>query len=359
MDKRRLEEILGKFPRVKIAVIGDFFLDRYFVIDSDIAEISIETGRTAHQVVAKRLSPGAAGTVVSNLMALGVGQVKCLGVIGVDGEGFELAKALDAIGADSTPLIGCQTRVTPCYTKPMLTRDGAETELDRIDIKNRSPLAAELEQELIRRLECALPEVDAVIIADQVQERNFGAVTDNVREAIRELGGCNPERVFFVDSRVRIGEFRNVIIKPNMFESVIAAGAEVLGDSAMIDMPDKPGFEGPTFTLEQAKRCAGALRKRTGRPVFMTAEKEGIFIFDEETSHVHALVVDGEIDPVGAGDSCTAGIVSALCGGATLEEAALLGNIVASITVRKIGQTGTASPEEVVACFTEHIEGVM
>ena len=53
------------------------------------------------------------------------------------------------------------------------------------------------------------------------------------------------------------------------------------------------------------------------------------------------------------------GIVSALCGGATLEEAALLGNIVASITVRKIGQTGTASPEEVVACFTEHIEEVM
>jgi sugar/nucleoside kinase (ribokinase family) len=87
----------------------------------------------------------------------------------------------------------------------------------------------------------------------------------------------------------------------------------------------------------------------------MTAEKEGIFIFDDETSHVGALVVDGEIDPVGAGDSCTAGIVSALCAGATLEEAALLGNITASITVRKIGQTGTASPEEVIARFSEHI----
>ena len=57
--------------------------------------------------------------------------------------------------------------------------------------------------------------------------------------------------------------------------------------------------------------------------------------------------VTGEIDPVGAGDSCTSGIVSALCAGASPEEAGLLGNLVASVTVQKLGTTGTASPEEI------------
>jgi len=355
LNSDRLRTILAKLPGVAIAVIGDFFLDRYFIIDSQIAEISIETGNTAHQVVGKRLTAGAAGTVVNNLRALGVGIVKCFGVIGVDGEGFELKKALDAIGADSSGLMISEGRFTPCYTKPMLRRGDTETELDRIDIKNRAVLPSDIEDRLIELLESALPQLDAVMIADQVQERNFGVVTDRVRNALCGLGRRNPDKVFFVDSRVRIGEFRNVMIKPNKFESVSAVGAEVLGGSALVDSPDAPGFEGPTFRLEDAKSCARALRERTCKPVFMTAEKDGIFVFDDDMAHVPAVTVAGEIDPVGAGDSCTAGIVSALCAGATLEEAALVGNIVASVTVQKIGQTGTASPDEVLARFNERL----
>ena len=355
LDNDRLRTILGKLPGVTIAVIGDFFLDRYFIIDSQIAEISIETGNTAHQVVGKRLTPGAAGTVVGNLRALGVGDVRCFGVIGVDGEGFELKKALDVIGADSSGLIGSEDRFTPCYTKPMLRRGDTETELDRIDTKNRAVLPSDIERGLIELVENALPQLDAVVIADQVQERNFGVVTDGIRNALCELGGRNPDKFFFVDSRTRIGEFRNVIIKPNKFEAVSAVGSEVPGGSARVDSPDAPGFEGPTFTLEDAKSCARTLRERTSKPVFMTAEKDGIFVFDDDMAHVPAVTVAGEIDPVGAGDSCTAGIVSALCAGATLEEAALVGNIVASITVQKIGRTGTASPDAVLSRFNERL----
>jgi sugar/nucleoside kinase (ribokinase family) len=52
---------------------------------------------------------------------------------------------------------------------------------------------------------------------------------------------------------------------------------------------------------------------------------------------------------VGAGDSATAGIVSALLAGATRLEAAAVGNLVASITVQQLGTTGTASPAQVLA----------
>ncbi|MDI7277942.1 MAG: PfkB family carbohydrate kinase, partial [Anaerolineae bacterium] len=56
----------------------------------------------------------------------------------------------------------------------------------------------------------------------------------------------------------------------------------------------------------------------------------------------------GPIDPVGAGDSALAGIACALAVGASPEEAALVGNLCAAVTIRKIGTTGTASPAEVL-----------
>ena len=71
MTLERLAELIDRFPEQRIAVVGDFFLDKYLDVDPALAELSLETGKTAHQVVAVRPSPGAAGTVVSNLSALG------------------------------------------------------------------------------------------------------------------------------------------------------------------------------------------------------------------------------------------------------------------------------------------------
>jgi len=62
---------------------------------------------------------------------------------------------------------------------------------------------------------------------------------------------------------------------------------------------------------------------------------------------VSTVRVDGPTDPTGAGDSATAGAVLALAAGAAAPEAALLGNLVASITVQQLATTGTASPGQV------------
>ena len=56
--------------------------------------------------------------------------------------------------------------------------------------------------------------------------------------------------------------------------------------------------------------------------------------------------VNGPVDIVGAGDSATAGMVVALLAGAEPVQAAGLANLVASITVQKLGTTGVATPEE-------------
>src|ERR1700732_1629960 len=83
----RLEQILQRIPRLTIGVLGDLFLDRYLDIDAALTEPSLETGLDAYQVVNVRPSPGAAGTVINNLVALGAGRVCPIAVLSDDGEG--------------------------------------------------------------------------------------------------------------------------------------------------------------------------------------------------------------------------------------------------------------------------------
>lgn len=72
-DADRLETLMARFRDARVAVLGDYFLDKYLDVEPSRAEPSLETGRTAHQVVSIRHSAGAAGTVVNNLASLGAG----------------------------------------------------------------------------------------------------------------------------------------------------------------------------------------------------------------------------------------------------------------------------------------------
>lgn len=338
MDENRLTQLLTRFPDIHVLVVGDFFLDEYLLIDRRLSETSLETGLEAYQVVEVRNSPGAAGTVVSNLQSLGV-QVTALGVIGDDGRGCELRRGLMERGVNVEPLIVRGDRFTPTYTKPLLREpDGRRHEIQRLDIKNRAPLPVEVEQTIIARLREMVPQVHGVLVADQVQERNCGVITDRVREAIMDLARSHPDKVFAADSRERIGLFRDVIIKPNRREAVRAV------------CPDRERDVDRTLL----ERCGAELYRRMGRPVFLTIGAEGSLLFDAAgCKHIPAVPVGGPIDIVGAGDSVMAGLVSALCAGAEPAEAALVGNLVASITIQQIGTTGTATRRQVLERFRE------
>jgi bifunctional ADP-heptose synthase (sugar kinase/adenylyltransferase) len=61
MNRERFEQITGRYDDLRIAVVGDFCLDRYLEIDPARAEVSIETGLTVHNVVRVRSQPGGAG----------------------------------------------------------------------------------------------------------------------------------------------------------------------------------------------------------------------------------------------------------------------------------------------------------
>ncbi len=332
MNADRLDTLLARFPDRTVLVVGDFFLDKYLIIEHALAEVSLETGLEAHQVVEVRPQPGAAGTVTSNLRAMDV-NVIALGVIGDDGEGFELIRGLWRTGVDTDALIVRGDRFTPTYTKPLLREpDGSARELNRLDIKNRSPLPAEVEEVLIGRLRELVPRVHGVIIADQVPEADCGVITGRVREEIAALARAHPDTVFIADSRERIGLFRDVLLKPNQREAARAIHPELKGD------PDRA----------TAEACGLALYRRSGRPVFLTLGADGILAFHTAgPTHIPAVRVTGPIDIVGAGDATMAGITAALCAGATVPEAAEIGCLAAAVTIQQIGTTGTASRDQI------------
>ncbi len=147
-----LESILSRIPGLRIAVVGDLFLDRYLDIDARLTEPSIETGLDAYQVRRVRSYPGAAGTVINNLAALGVGAIVPVAVIGDDGEGYELGQALGRLGVvETSQIIHDGSRRTPTYTKPMLEEPGKPArELNRLDIKNRQPTPAKTRRQTHR-----------------------------------------------------------------------------------------------------------------------------------------------------------------------------------------------------------------
>jgi bifunctional ADP-heptose synthase (sugar kinase/adenylyltransferase) len=329
-----VEQLLGRLPSLTIGVVGDLFLDRYLDLDAALTEPSLETGLDAYQVVGVRSSPGAAGTILNNLVALGVGRVCPVAVIGDDGEGYELRRALTAQrGIDLGRVFVSDGPRTPTYTKPLLKASGQPArELNRLDIKNRRPLAGPLEQQVLRGLNEVWAEADALLVLDQVSEPDCGVVTARVRQRLAELGDFRPDKLILADSRERIGLFRNVSVKPNQAEcrtAVFPAAA----------------------VSEEIALTAWRLARQVGSWVFCTLGEGGMLVTDPRrepgaSTRIAAYPVRGPIDPVGAGDSTSAAIACAVAAGATPEQSAAFGNLVASITIQQIGTTGTASPEQ-------------
>ncbi len=337
LSQERLAELIEKIPHARIAVVGDFFLDKYLDCDPTIEERSVETGRAAHQVVGVRTSPGCAGVVVANLSSLGVGtegvgKLSAIGMIGDDGEGYDLRNRLNELGCNTEHLHTASDRMTPTYLKPRNLRDASLAgEHDRYDTKSRSELTEAAEARIIQSIDALLPEIDALVIMDQIEDRNCGCITDTVRQAIAKRAAKQKnEIVFWADSRRRIREYRHVIIKPNEFEA--------LGRQEWL-----PGEEVEIDTLQQNVE---KLRTEVEAPIVVTRGSQGMCVTDPDWTVVPAVQVEGEIDATGAGDSTSAGTVAALCTGATLAEAAVVANLVASITIQQLATTGVARADQ-------------
>ena len=318
-----IPEILESLPKLSALVVGDICLDRWCTYDPSLAEASRETGIPRIGVVSVEVTPGAGGTVANNLAALGVGRVAVLGAVGNDGFGFELKQALRSRGIDPEMLVEIPGLQTFTYTKVINCETGVE-DFPRLDFVSVKPLAAEVELELVRRLNDYAPRFDVIPVSDQAETDQGGVVTKCLRDALPALARENPHKVIWVDSRMRPELFRGVIVKPNEDEARSAVAR--LG----------------------AQNYRQLFQTIQGPLLFVTHGGEGVLVMDEAREvWVKTSPVRNPVDICGAGDSFSAGAACAFAVTRNAEEAARFGNLVASVTIMKKG-TGTASPAELL-----------
>jgi rfaE bifunctional protein kinase chain/domain len=320
-------EILAGIRKLRVLVAGDVCLDRWCRYDPSLAVPSAETGIPRVAVISTEVTAGAAGTVCNNLATLGAAKVDVLGVVGDDGFGHELERALEARGVGTGLLVRAAGVPTFTYTKLLNCRTGEE-DLPRLDFVNIRPPAPELERELAARFEHVAADYDAILISDQAETETGGMITTAFRAAITGAAKARPETVIWVDSRLRAEHFRGVIVKPNRREAEEAS----LRGLGRVDFP--------------------ALRAAVEAPLLIvTHGAEGAEVISAESSRrVPPRAIERPVDICGAGDSFSAGAAMALRVTGDPIGAVEFGNLVASITIMKKG-TGTASPEEVLGRY--------
>lgn len=330
MSPTRLPSLLQSITRARVGVVGDFCVDVYHQIDADASEASLETGLPTHPVREQRHSLGGAGNVLANLRALGVTRLHAFGVIGPDPQGTELQRLLREAGADASGIIPQpQDWQTHSYLKPI----HRQAELNRLDFGCFNRLASATCAAVLAALERALPELDALVINQQFER---GLHTPEFQAGLNALLARHPRVIALVDCRHLAEAYPAALHKLNDLEAVRLAGGRAEPRTAI--------------PRDHVVAAAQQLFRRWQRPVFVTRGAHGCLVADaagvQEIPGLHLLK---KTDSVGAGDSMVAGIAATLAAGGTAVEAATLGNFVAGVTVQKLHQTGTASPEEVLA----------
>lgn len=334
MKREHLEKIISDIKSVKIAVLGDFCLDAYWFIDESKSEISIETGQMTRPVKQQRYSLGGAGNVTNNISAMGVKDVRAFGVIGPDPFGYEMVKVMRSNGINPKNLLVQESDwSTHVYTKPYV----GDIEQSRIDFGNFNMLSMETADKLIANLVSEIPEVDIIIINQQVLS---GIHTEYFRKQITKVIRDFPEKMFIVDSRNYSGEYEGAFRKMNDTEAAILGGFKK--------------ESGDVVLYSEVKEAAVKLFGRFKKPLFITRGARGSIIVNSNgITNIDGLMIISKVDTVGAGDSYLAGVAATLAAGYGLEIAAEIGSYVAGVTVQKLFQTGTASPEEILNIGTD------
>jgi rfaE bifunctional protein kinase chain/domain len=323
-----LETCIRNLSRARVAVFGDFCVDAYWLIDGDASEISVETGLPVRKVRTQRYSLGGAGNVVANLVDLGVAQVHAVGLVGDDLFGRLMLDMLSACKVDTKGVLSSQSDwQTMVYSKPYLCDD----EQSRVDFGAFNVVSPASIDALAHELARVAADSDAVILNQQIPA---GVSTPDMISRINDVIADHPNCKFIVDSRHRSALYKGALLKLNSH----TAAALCNDPRPLTDrIPD-----------DDARSFAKRLFKQTNHPVFVTRGEYGMLAADASGVHdVPGIQILERVDPVGAGDAVVSAIAAVMGSGGDAKTAATFANIAASITVRKLHTTGTASPAEI------------
>ncbi|MBN1804386.1 MAG: HAD hydrolase-like protein [Sedimentisphaerales bacterium] len=329
MKQQRIEEILARIKKVKIAVYGDFCIDAYWLLDPRGSEVSLETGLQAQAVGKHYYSLGGASNVVANLAALEPAMIQVIGAVGDDIFGRELRRQFHEMKVDTEFLVVQKENFdTVTFGKPYLE----DKELPRVDFGFFNKRTEQTDRKLLEGIAEALKNADALIVNQQVP----GSITnESFIDRANALFEKYPDKVVLLDSRHFGHKFKNIYRKTNDLEAARLNNIDVkLND---------------VLTLSDVTKYARNLYQQFNKPVFLTRGPRGIITVDSKGVHeVPGIQLLKKLDIVGAGDTVTSALGLCLGAGVGPAEASEFANLAAAVTVQKLYQTGTANGPEIL-----------
>jgi D-glycero-beta-D-manno-heptose-7-phosphate kinase len=330
---RRYHQLIARFRRVRVAVVGDLLADEF--IYGRVERVSREAPVLILRYDATEILPGGAGNAACNAAALGA-RVTIIGAVGRDDPGRRLLKALPP-HADARAVLQLGTYDTPIKTRILAgSEHAAKQQVVRID-RVVGPVPKAGVQRIERAVGAAARKADAIIISDY----GAGAITSSVwlraqpvtnrRNPGPSGPGNRSKPITVVDSRYALAKFMGMTAcTPNESEVEALLGIRVGNDDE---------------ALERAGRTL--LRQLQAGAVLITRGSRGMALFqpDAPTDHIPIIGSDQVADVTGAGDTVIATFTIAIAAGATFSEAARLANYAGSIVVMKRG-TATVTAEE-------------
>jgi len=328
MEEEKIKELLEKIKNVKIAVYGDFCLDAHWIMEPTGSEISVETGLKCEAVKSHHYTLGGASNVVANLAALKPECIYVIGVIGDDIFGREVLRQFKALGVDITYLfIAKKNYSTITFGKRYIN----EKEIPRIDFGFYNKKTKQIENRLVEGVRFALNSCNALIFNQQIP----GTLSNNFIAQVNTLFEKFKDKIVLLDTRHYGNKIKNTYLKVNTFEAALLNNAEISRDS-IIDLDTVKKFGKHLYCLYK-------------KPVFITKGERGIAVFDSEGFYeVPGIHLYKKLDRAGAGDTVVSSLALCLAAGESPGNSAEFANFAASVTVQKLFQAGTASPEEIL-----------
>lgn len=313
----QLLQKLNAFQPVRVALVGDFILDRY--VYGDVERINQEAPVPVLQIVRSASSVGGAGNVAAAVPALG-SKVSCLGVIGYDAGGEELRQLLVAAGADTSSLLALRDRPTSIKTRFVgLAQHRHPQQMLRVDHENSHVLDAATQTQLRLAFGNLLAGSDIVVLEDY----NKGVLSDaNTPHLIADATAAGKKVMVDPALVSDYSRYRGcTVIKPNRYEAALASGIKITDDASL---------EAAARRIINITAC---------QAVVISLDKEGMYlcIADGKAARIPHRRPRNVYDVTGAGDETLAVLAVALAQGCDYQQAVELSNVAGGLEVERFG----------------------
>jgi len=308
--------MLDKVSQVRLLVVGDVMLDRYWF--GEVNRISPEAPVPVVKVERQEERLGGAANVARNAASLGA-VTALLSVVGDDDAGRTLSRLLDEGQIDAGLHVD-----DDLDTIVKLRVIGRQQQLLRIDFE--TPPSHEILQAKLADFERRVADSDVVILSDYGK----GGLT-HIAEMIRIARAAD----------------KPVLVDPKGDEWGKYAGATVItpNRSELREVVGRWSSEDDLMARSQKLRGELGLDA-----LLVTRSEEGMTLFADGETHHQPAKAREVFDVSGAGDTVIATLAVMIAAGADWAEAIRVANVAAGIVVGKLG-TAVVTRQELIAAL--------